>query len=244
MKAIILAAGYATRLGELTKNQPKALLKIKDTGIIDYICRQIEQIDEIDDIYVISNDKFYNNFIEWSKNANYKNNITILNDGSTTDENKLGAIGDIVFAIDEMKINDDILIIAGDNLFSYSLKDFYEYFLKIKSNCICVKKNENLEDLTRMGVAQLDCMDKIIGFEEKPKKPKSDIAVYATYIYEKSTLPLFKKYLEEGNNPDAPGYFPAWLYKIKNVYGYKFEGVCYDIGTVESYKEANENFGW
>ena len=117
MKAIILAAGYATRLGELTKNQPKALLKIKNKGIIDYICEQIDQIDEINDIYVISNEKFYNNFIEWSKNVNYKNNITILNDGSTTDENKLGAIGDIVFAIDEMKIDDDILVIAGDNLF-------------------------------------------------------------------------------------------------------------------------------
>lgn len=242
MKAIILAAGYATRLGKLTENMPKSLLKINNKPIIDYICEEIEKINVIDSIYVISNHKFYSNFIEWKNHTSFGKDIVILDDGSTFDGNKLGAIGDISFTIDKMNIDDDLLIIAGDNFFTYSLVDFYNYFLQVDSNCICVQWNNSLKDLRRMGVAEVNNKNKIIGFEEKPENPKSNLAVYATYIYTKYTLPLFRKYLSEGNNPDAPGYFPAWLYRVRDIYTYDFLGECYDIGIIESYNEVNTKF--
>ena len=239
MKAIILAAGYATRLYPLTKDKAKALLPLGEQPIINYIVDQIEEIEEIDTTYVISNTKFYQQFVDWAESTNYTKEIKIVDDGTDSDETKLGAIGDLQYLVETENVDDDIMVIAGDNYFTYSLKDFYNFF-KEKGDSIAVAVMDDREDLKRMGVAVVDEDSKVIGLEEKPQNPMSNIAVYATYIYQKETLPLLKKYLDEGNNPDAPGFFPTWLYKQKDVYAYMFDGESYDIGLPSSYKEVNE----
>lgn len=242
MIAIILAAGYATRLYPLTINRPKALLPINNKPIIDYIIDEIETIEPVKEIIVISNHKFADCFFEWAKESKRKKKLTVLDDGTTTEETRRGAIGDILFAIKEKNIDDELLVVAGDNFFTYKLKDYYDYYVKKDRDCVCVKKFDNRELLKQFGVALLDENGRVLDIEEKPKEPKSDTAVYATYMYKRDTVPMFSQYIEEGNKPDAPGYFVEWLYKRKEVYAYTFEGECYDIGTPESYKEVCEEF--
>ena len=130
------------------------------------------------------------------------------------------------------------MVIAGDNFFSYSLKEYYQFYKEKNSDCVCVKPIEDEEALKQFGIALLDENSKVIDIEEKPQNPKSSNVVFATYIYQKSTLPLFEEYIAAGNKPDAPGYFVEWLYKRKDVYAYRFQGECYDIGTPESYREV------
>ena len=243
MKAIILAAGYATRLYPLTLNQPKALLPIAGKPIINYITEQIETIDSVDEIIVISNDKFYPHFSNWQKESKCALKITVLNDNTTDDENKLGAVGDMSFAIDKLGIDDEILVMAGDNIFTFDLVDFYNKYKEKNADMILVKKLDDVEELRRMANVEMDADGKVYGMVEKPQNPKTNIAAFAMYIYKKDTVPMIKQYLDEGNNPDAPGFFPSWLYNLKDVYAYAFEGECYDIGTPKSYKEVNEIFG-
>ena len=242
MIAIILAAGYATRLYPLTINKPKALLPINNKPIIDYIVDEIETIDAVKEIIVVSNHKFADCFDEWAKDIKCSKKVTVLDDGTSTEETRRGAIGDILFAIEEKNIDEELLVIAGDNFFTYKLKDYYDYFIEKDSDCVCVKKFDDRNLLKQFGVALLDENGKVKDIEEKPAEPKSDTAVYATYMYKKDTVPMFRQYIDEGNKPDAPGYFPEWLYKIKEVYAYTFEGECYDIGTPESYKSVCEEF--
>ena len=224
MKAIILAAGYATRLYPLTLHTPKALLPIGKKPIIDHIVEKMNTVKELDAIYVVSNDKFAEQFADWAKTAKSRVPITVLNDGTTDDSNKRGAIGDISFVIDEMQIADDLMVIAGDNFFTYSLKEYVDFF----------------HEKNQFGIALLDENGRVLDIEEKPAKPKSNTVVFAAYLYKKETVPMFAAYLAAGNKPDSPGNFPAWLYHQKEVYAYTFEGECYDIGTPESYREVCE----
>ena len=242
MIALILAAGYATRLYPLTINMPKALLPINNKPIIDYIIEQIETIDAVNEIIVISNHKFAENFYNWAEILNCSKKLSVIDDNTTTEETRRGAIGDILYAIEEKNIDDEILVIAGDNFFTYSLKDYYDYYRKIGRDCVCVKKFDNRELLKQFGVALLDDKGMVIDIEEKPQNPKTDTAVYATYMYKRDTVPMFRQYIKEGNKPDAPGYFLEWLYKRKEVYAYTFNGECYDIGTPESYRSVCEEF--
>ncbi|MBR4284266.1 MAG: nucleotidyltransferase family protein [Anaerotignum sp.] len=242
MKAIILAAGYATRLYPLTLNMPKALLPIGGKPIIDHIVAQMDTVEDLDEIYVVSNDKFASHFEEWAKTVQSRVPIKVLNDGTTDDSNKRGAIGDISFVIDEMKIDDDLMVIAGDNFFTYSLKDYVRFFREKDRDCVCVKVWEDESQLSQFGIALLDWAGKVLDIEEKPAKPKSNTVVFAAYLYKKETVPMFAEYLAAGNKPDAPGNFPAWLYKKKEVYAYTFEGECYDVGTPESYHEVCEMY--
>ena len=242
MKAIILAAGYATRLYPLTINKPKALLPINEKPIIDYIVEQINTIEVIDEIYVVTNHKFAEAFYTWQKGIVSRVSITVLDDGTTSEENRKGAIGDISFVINEMNIEDELLVIAGDNFFTYQLKEYYHFYKEKNRDCVCVKIWHDKNTLKNFGIALLDEYGKVLDIEEKPQNPKSNTVVFATYLYQKDTVPLFEKYLKEGNNPDAPGNFPAWLYKQKEVYAYTFSGECYDIGTKESYEEVKKLF--
>ena len=242
MKAIILAAGYATRLYPLTLNMPKALLPIGGKPIIDHIVAQMDTVEDLDEIYVVSNDKFAGHFEEWAKTAKSRVPIIVLNDGTTDDSNKRGAIGDIFFVIEEMKIDDDLMVIAGDNFFTYSLKDYVRFFREKDRDCVCVKVWEDESQLSQFGIALLDWAGKVLDIEEKPAKPKSNTVVFAAYLYKKETVPMFAEYLAAGNKPDAPGNFPAWLYKKQDVYAYTFEGECYDVGTPESYHEVCEMY--
>jgi len=243
MKAIILVAGYATRLYPLTLDKPKALLSIAGKPIIDYITNEINTIDEIDEIYVVSNHKFADDFIKWGNDKNNPKKIFVLDDGTTTEDTRLGAIGDILFTIREKNIDDDLLVIAGDNFFTYKLIDYFNYFKDVQRDCVCVKEFEDRSMLKHFGVAVLDENKRVIDFQEKQENPGSNNVVYAAYIYKRDTIPLFEEYIMQGNKPDAPGYFIQWLFKIKDLRAYEIlEGDCFDIGTHKAYKEIQERF--
>jgi len=242
MKSIILAAGYATRLYPLTIVKPKALLPLVGKPILDYIVEEITTINEIDEIIIVSNHKFYEHFSKWAESASYDVKLNVVDDNTISDDDKLGAVGDIPLVIDKCGIDEDTLIIAGDTFFTFKLKDFYDYHKSVDSDCILCKRIKHKDDLKRIGVVQLDCNNKVIGMEEKPSKPKSDTAAFAAYIYSADTVGMIKQYLAEGNNPDAPGFLPSWLHSRKDLYRYVFEGECYDIGTPLSYREVNDIF--
>ena len=242
MKAIILAAGYATRLYPLTINKPKALLTINEKPIINYIVEQINTIDVVDEIYVVTNHKFIDSFADWQNEIESRAKITVLDDGTTSEQDRKGAIGDIAFVIQKMNINDELLVVAGDNFFTYPLKNYYDFYKQKDKDCVCVKVWNDEKTLRNFGIALLDQNNKVLDIEEKPENPKSNTVVFAMYLYQKDTIPLFFFFLSQGNNPDAPGNFPAWLYKQKEVYAYTFKGECYDIGTPESYQEVQALF--
>jgi glucose-1-phosphate thymidylyltransferase len=240
MKAIILAAGYATRMYPLTENTSKALLPLRGKPVIDYIVEQINNLPNVEKIFVVTNRKFFSDFCEWAKNVPSKISVEILDDGTTSNENRRGAVGDVFFAIEEKNIDDDLLVIAGDNFFTYDLREQYDFFRETGCDTLAGKELNDPEKLKSFGIAVIDDAGKVLDFEEKPQNPKSNIVIYAAYFFRKETTRLFKKYLEEGNNPDFIGAFPAWICKFLNVYTYKMNGECYDIGTIEMYKKLNE----
>lgn len=240
MKCIFLCAGYATRLFPLTENFPKALLEVGGRAILDYALEQVNEIDEIDEIYLVTNAKYTPHFEKWAESKNNIKPIKVFNDGTTNNDDRLGAIGDIQFTIDSAKIDDDILVLATDNLFTFKLKDFVEFYKVKKSPSVCVREEQDMNLLRRVGVAKLDSDMRILDFEEKPAEPKSKFAVYAEYIYPKNVLPEISKYLEEGNSCDAPGNLVAYMYKKMPTYAYAFEGECYDVGTHEALAQVNE----
>ncbi|MCL1863154.1 MAG: nucleotidyltransferase family protein [Defluviitaleaceae bacterium] len=236
MKAILLVAGYATRMYPLTENTPKALLPIKGKPVLDYIIEQLKTL-PVTEIYVVSNDKFFPHFSDWAKTAPTSTPISVLNDGTTSNENRRGAVGDVFFAITEKSIDDEIVVIAGDNYFTYPLIEQYDFYKKTGCDTVVGKELNDVEQLRAFAVAKLASDGKVLDLEEKPAEPKSNMAIYATYFFRKETVPMFKQYLDVGNNPDQIGAFPQWLYKTNDVYAYKMNGDCYDIGTIEMYEE-------
>jgi len=240
MKCIFLCAGYATRLFPLTENFPKALLEVGGRPILDYTLDKVNKIDEIDEIYLVTNAKYTPHFEEWAKSKNNVKRITVFNDGTTNNDDRLGAIGDIEFTIKSANIDDDILVLATDNLFTFELTDFYDFYKTKNAPCVCVRKETDINLLKRVGVAELDSEMKIVGFVEKPAEPKSDYAVYAEYIYPRNVLKNIKEYLDEGNSCDAPGNLVAYMHKKMPVYAYSFTGTCYDVGTHDALREVNE----
>ena len=242
MKAIILAAGYAPRLYPLTLTTPKPLLPVKGKPIINYIIEDINTIPEVTNIYVVTNHKFAAHFDEWAKTVDSAKPVEILDDGTTNEDNRLGAIGDIFFTIKEKNIDDELMIVAGDNLSTFKLSSYVDFYRKTGKDCVCAKVIDDMEEIKRYAVAVIDAENTLLELEEKPPAPKSNIAVYATYLYQKSTVPMFGQYLGEGNKPDAPGYFVQWLYKRKKLGVYIMDGDCIDIGTKESYEQVQESF--
>lgn len=239
MKCILLCAGYATRLFPLTENFPKALLEVGERPLLDYILDEVNSLEQVDEIYLVTNAKYTPHFEAWAKEKNNIKPITVFNDGTSTNDDRLGAIGDINYTIEKAKIDDDILVMATDNLFSFKLKDFIDFYNQKKSVAICVKK-EKYDNLKRLGVVETDEDMRVVGFEEKPAEPKGEYAATAIYMYNKEIIPVFKKYIDEGNNVDAPGNFIAYLYKKEPVYGYVFDGEWYDVGTHEALAQVNE----
>jgi len=242
MKAIILAAGYAQRLHPLTENKSKALLSLAGEPIISHIVKDLHKINDIDEIFVVTNDKFYNDFAAWKEKEQF-HNVEIINDTTTDENNKLGAIGDIDFVIRQKSIDDDLFIVAGDSFFTFELRDFYEFYLEVSSDCVCVAELEDMELLRRFATAITNEHGIITELVEKDPEPKSNLGVYAIYIYQKETVRKFRDYLSTENSHDAPGYFLQWLYDKKDVYVYKIDGEILDIGTLDSYKDAQERFG-
>ena len=245
MKVIILAAGYATRLYPLTLTQPKPLLPVAGKPMIDYVLDNLAPIGGIDRVYVVTNAKFARHFERWS--ADYRDrkanlNFTIVNDLSTDDSNKLGAIGDIHFVLQTQHIADDIIVVAGDNLFSEKLSDFGRYCRERQAPVLAVYDVGDLEQIKKYNAITLDGEGRITFFEEKPPHPTSTLTGIALYYYPQSTLPLIQQYVAEGNNPDQPGRLVQWLYPRVPFYTWKVSGLWYDIGSRETLEEANRIF--
>jgi glucose-1-phosphate thymidylyltransferase len=246
MKAILLVAGYATRMFPLTENQPKALLPLRGKPVLDYIMEQIYRLPDIDHIYAVSNTRFYPHFSQWAegwraggKTAAAPISITVLDDGTTSNENRRGAIGDIYFALTQEKIDDEIFVVAGDNYFTYDLREQYDFFRQRGYDTVTGKQIADRETLKAFAVAKLAPDGRVLELVEKPAEPASDIGIFASYFYRRDTLPLFKEYLDAGENPDPPGAFVQWLHTRRPVYAYKMNGECYDIGTIEMYNAMN-----
>ncbi len=241
MKALILAGGYGTRLYPLTIDKPKALLEIAGRAIIDFIVDAVLKVPEVDQILVVTNNKFYNDFLDWKKNLNSDFNIEIINDKTDTNEKRLGAIKDIELVIKKYKIKDDLLVIGGDNLFEFNLNEFTDKFKILKSHLVGVVDILDVNKATQFGVVKLDNNSKIIEFVEKSLNPPSSLVAACLYLFPKDLLNSIKLYIDEKNNCDAPGKYIQWCINKFNVYGHVFKKSWYDIGTFETYKEANEH---
>ena len=228
MKALILAAGYATRLRPLTDSVPKMLLPLAGRPMLDYLLDRIREVDEIEEIHLVTNARFAGAFRDWAPQ-----DVIVHDDGTTSNEDRLGAIGDIAFAIERGGLQGgDLLIVAGDNLIGYSLGDFVSFWRGKAGSAIAVRDVADRSLLRNYGVIELDEDDRVVGFEEKPAEPKSDLAATASYLYRWEHLALLPRYLEEGNPPDAPGNYMAWLHMHEPVYGYRFKGEWHDIGDL------------
>ncbi len=245
MKVIILAAGYATRLYPLTLTQPKPLLPVAGKPMIEYVLDNLAPISDIDRVYVVTNAKFADHFQKWSdgyRAAGSKMNFTIVNDGSTDDSNKLGAIGDIHFVLKQHNLDDDLIVVAGDNLFSQNLEGFGRVCREKNAPVLALYDVGDLEQIKKYNSITLDDHGRITFFEEKPKNPTSTLTGIALYYYPKSVIPMIRQYIAEGNNPDQPGRLVQWLYPRTPVYTWKVPGIWYDIGSKETLEEANKIF--
>lgn len=238
MKCIILAAGYATRLYPLTEYFPKPLLKVGDKAILDWLIDDIEPV--IDEFIVVSNHKFAHIFEDWAKGRS--GNITIIDDGTTSNETRLGAVKDIQLAVNKADIKDDCLVMAGDNLLDFSLGKFVEFARDKGTACVMCHPEDRLEALRKTAVITMDDNCKITSYEEKPVDPKGNHAVPPFYFYKAEDLQLIQTALDAGCGYDAPGSFAAWLSTQETMHAYVMPGKRYDIGDVESYERVKAIF--
>ena len=236
MKAIVLAAGYATRLRPLTDTWAKELLPVGGKPILSSIVESIGTVSEVDEIHVVTNTRKAPAFVEWAKNQD----VTVHDDGTSTNEDRLGAIGDMQFVIERAGIDDDLLVIAGDNLFEFELTEFVRYWAaKGTASAIAVRDVGTRELAQRYGIVELAEDGRVLDFVEKPEDPPSTLAATATYLYHRAHVPLVRTYLDEGNPPDQPGRLVAWLHRREPVYGWTFDAGWYDIGDQEQLLEAD-----
>lgn len=240
MKCLILAAGYATRLYPLTENFPKPLLKVGDKTILDWLVDDIETSGEVDEYIVISNHKFAEHFEKWAAKKTQK--IIVVDDGTSTNETRLGAVKDIQFAIEKCRIDSDVLVIAGDNVLDFSLTKFIAYAKQKNTSCIMRYFEKEEKKLQKAGVVCVDEKDKIVSMEEKPSAPKSNWACPPFYYYTKKDTRLVKKGIEAGCGTDAPGSYIAWLCGETDVHAMEMPGRRYDIGNLESYEKVQKEY--
>lgn len=242
MDAIILAAGYAIRLHPLTLNTPKPLLNVAGKPIIEHIIRKLEKVSAINKIYVVTNSKFENHFKEWLRSFNANNPIEIVNDGTVSNDTRLGALGDIHYAIVSKNIENDFIVVAGDNLFELSLDEVAAFFKKKQSNVIVLHDVRDTELARHYGVVEVDSRNVVVNFEEKPLSPKSTLASTGIYLFPKRTIELIKKYIDQGNSPDKTGNFIEWLHKRDIVHSYITDKKWFDIGSFEQLDKANKYY--
>jgi len=287
MKCVVIAAGYATRLGELTKNFPKPLLKIGENTILGRMLDDIDRIPEIDEHIIITNHKFAPIFEEWVKtNTNnkantddktntdltditdekantditdnadnnksvqsessvvrYKKPITVVDDGTETNDTRLGAVCDLLFAMDKLHIDDDLLVVAADNLLFFSFQEFVDFAKEKQTSCIMCHEQPSIEKLQRTGVVELDENNKVLGMEEKPQMPKSHWAVPPFYIYLKKDLDLVRHSVENGCGKDAPGNLAHYMVEHTTMHAWPMSAGRFDIGSLDTYYEAVKRFG-
>ena len=243
MKNIVIAAGYATRLGELTKNFPKPLLKIGDNTILGRMLDDIDRIPEIDEHIIITNHKFAHIFEQWKLGTAYQKQITIIDDGTETNDTRLGAVCDLLFAMEKLGIDDDMLVVAADNLLFFSFKEFVDFANEKGTSCIMCHEQPSIEKLQRTGVVVLDNNNKVLNMEEKPEHPKSHWAVPPFYIYKKHDLDLIRHSVENGCGKDAPGNLAHYMVDRTTIHAWPMSAGRFDIGSLDTYYEACEKFG-
>ena len=241
MKCLILAAGYATRLYPLTENFPKPLLKVGDKTILDWLVDDIDTLGSIDEYVVISNHKFAAHFDEWARTKAQK--ITVVDDGTSTNETRLGAVRDIQFAIDKLSLDDDMLVIAGDNVLDFSLTRFIEYAQGKKASCIMRYFEPDDKKLLKCGVVTIDEQDKILNMTEKSPMPATHWCTPPFYFYSREDAKKIEAAISDGCGVDAPGSYIAWLCKQTDVYAMEMPGKRYDIGNLESYERVQKEYG-
>ena len=243
MKCIILAAGYATRLYPLTENFPKPLLDVQGKSILKWLVEDVETVSQIDEIIVVSNHKFCEQFMTWKDTLKTRLPITIIDDGSTTNDDRLGAVSDIGFAIEKCCIDDDILVMAGDNLLDFSIKGFVDFYNEKKAACVMRHYEPSVEKLRRTGVAIVDDNSKVLQMQEKPRNPRSNWAVPPFYIYPRRDLKyILESITSEACGTDSPGSFIAWFCQKAEIYAYLMPGNRYDIGNMESYEKIQSMY--
>ena len=247
MKNIVIAAGYATRLGKLTENFPKPLLKIGDSTILGRMLDDIDRIPEIDEHIIITNHKFAGIFEDWAKGLSYTKKVTVVDDGTLTNENRLGAVCDLLFAIDKLHLDDDLLVVAADNLLFFSFADFVKFAQEKDSSCIICHQQPELAKLQRTGVVVLDEDYRVLNMEEKPQEPKTTWAVPPFYIYLRKDLDLVRRSVADGCGKDAPGNLAHYLCDHTTMYAWPMAGtgenLRFDIGSIDTYYEACEKYG-
>lgn len=247
MKNIVIAAGYATRLGELTKNFPKPLLKIGESTILGRMLDDIDQIPEIDEHIIVTNHKFAPIFEEWAAQQKYSKKITVIDDGTSTNDTRLGAVRDLQYAIQQAGVNDDMLVVAADNLLFFSFQGFVDFAREKGTPCIMCHEQKELAKLQRTGVVVLDENHQVLNMEEKPQKPKSTWAVPPFYIYKKENIDMIMHAIENGCGFDAPGNLAHYMCDHTTMHAWPMAGtgenLRFDIGSLDTYKEACEKYG-
>lgn len=243
MKVIFLCAGYATRLYPLTKDCPKALLEIAGRPILNYLMDNVLRIPSVSGILIVSNEKFFDAFSKWKNKFYSKENVCVLNDKTTTNENRLGAIRDIQFALKQEKVSEDVLVLASDNLFDSEIRDFVETAQKRGPHAsVGVYDIKDIVLASRYGLVAHDQSGKITQFFEKPNNPVTTLASMGLYFFPKGSLQLINQYLKGNQNPDAPGHYIQWLVTNDQVFAFPFQGTWYDIGDHASYQNADRAF--
>ncbi|MBQ9661061.1 MAG: nucleotidyltransferase family protein [Bacteroidales bacterium] len=237
MKCLILAAGYATRLYPLTQNFPKPLLKVGDKTILDWLTGDIRRCGRVDEFVVISNHKFAPDFRAWAPE-----DVTVVDDGTSTNETRLGAVCDIQFAIDSLRLDDDMLVIAGDNVLDFSLCRFVDYALAKGTSCIMRYHEPQEARLHKSGVVEVDAQDRVLSMEEKPAEPRSHWCCPPFYFYTRADARRVREGIAAGCGTDAPGSFIAWLAGRTSVHAMQMPGRRYDIGNLESYKQVCDTY--
>lgn len=241
MKCLFLAAGYATRLYPLTENFPKPLLEVAGKPILDWLIDDMTQSGLVDEFIVISNHKFAHIFEEWA--AQHTNtSIKVIDDGTSSNETRLGAVKDIQYAIEQLQLDDDLLVMAGDNLLDFSLAGFIRYAIGKNATCIMRYYEANEARLHKSGVAEVAADDRVLSFVEKPAEPRSHWCVPAFYYYKRQDSHMIQSAIDGGCGTDAPGSFISWLCGQTSVYAWEMPGKRYDIGNLESYEQVKQIF--
>ena len=243
MKNVVIAAGYATRLGELTRNFPKPLLQIGETTILGRMLDDIDKISEIDEHIIVTNHRFAPIFEEWASKQSYTKKLTIIDDGTSTNETRLGAVCDLLFVIEKLSLDDDLLVVAADNILMFSFQDFVDFAYERGTSCIMCHEQPSVERLQRTGVVVLDENNRVLNMEEKPLVPKSHWAVPPFYIYLKKDMELVKSSVENGCGKDAPGNLAHYMVDRTEVHAWPMSAGRFDIGSLDSYEEAKKIFG-
>ena len=243
MKNVVIAAGYATRLGELTRNFPKPLLQIGESTILGRMLDDIDKISEIDEHIIVTNHRFAPIFQEWASKQSYTKKLTIIDDGTSTNETRLGAVCDLLFVIEKLSLDDDLLVVAADNILMFSFQDFVDFAYERGTSCIMCHEQPSVERLQRTGVVVLDENNRVLNMEEKPLEPKSHWAVPPFYIYLKKDMELVKSSVENGCGKDAPGNLAHYMVDRTEVHAWPMSAGRFDIGSLDSYEEAKKIFG-